>query len=112
MRVTNRDVWEGWALCAAEEKQKQMPPYVAQAVHPDCDNPTFAWAMLVGLQREREALFTGERLPKEVVGVSTADLNTAAQYLEHQMVFWTNELAFGSYREEWSETVTSKNVDG
>ena len=112
MRLTDREVWAGWALCALDHPQSRcMPPYVAQAVHPDCDEPSFAWAMLVGLQRERQALLNGERLPKEVCGVSTATTDQAIQYLENQMIYWTNELAFGSYRMDWDKTVVSKNVD-
>jgi hypothetical protein len=113
--MSNRDVWAGWAQCVAEDFDGyHMPPYVAQACHPDCDQPSHAWAMLVGLQRERQALFSGERLPKEVVGITDATMEQAIQYLEHQMIWWADELAFGSYRDnkEWELPVVSEHVDG
>lgn len=112
MRCTDRDIWAGWAYCAVDSNTRYMPIYAARACHPDCDDPMFSWSMLVGLQRERQALLTGERLPKEVVGLSSASMDQAIQYLEQQMNFWTDELAFGSYRDDWNKTVVSDHVDG
>jgi hypothetical protein len=94
------EIWEGWAYCAAESGERQMPRYVAEAVHPDCDQPTYAWCMLVGLQRERMALRSGERLPREVVGQALASIEDAEKYIERQMYYWTCELAYGSV-ESW-----------
>lgn len=101
MNIANLDIWTGWALCAASENMRQMPVWVAKAVHPDCDKPTHAWAMLVGLQRERIALRTGERLAKEVMGYPGATADQAEQYLDRQSMPWSMDLAWGSLGGDW-----------
>jgi hypothetical protein len=103
MTVSSTEVFEGWArLCATENNNlKEMPSWVSQAIHPDCERPTHTWAMLVGIQRERKALFCGERLPREVLGFPTASMDAAILYLERQSNFFAAALAWGSYDDEW-----------
>lgn len=104
MRVRDPRIFEGWALQAAKENHnaKHMPVFVAQAIHPDCEQPTHVWAMAIGIQRERLALRTGERLPREIVGVYSATMDAAEAYLDRQISVWVQDLAYGSW-DEWSK---------
>lgn len=102
MHVTNVDVWCGWALqCAKEGIVKQMPAWVAKSIHPDCENPTHVWAMAVGIQNERLALRSGERLAREVMGTPAATMDAAEAYLDSQLNAWVMDLAYGSFGEDW-----------
>ena len=99
--VSNVDVWIGWGVVGAKENMKQMPAWVAQSVHKECARPDHTWAMLVGVCREREALFSGERLPREVMGFPSATMDQATLYLERQAERLAQGLAWGDWSDKW-----------
>ena len=101
MTVSDLSVWEGWGRLAAQENWFQMPVWVEKSVHPQCEQPSHTWAMLVGVQREREALFSGERLPREVMGFPTATMDQAVLYLDRLSQHFAQNLAWGTYSDEW-----------
>lgn len=102
MKVSDPNLYEGWARLVAQEHSKGlMPAWVAKSIHPDCERPTHVWAMLVGIQRERQALFDGERMPREVMGFPTATMDQAIGYLERQAQNFAAALAWGSSSDEW-----------
>lgn len=101
MKTSNVEVWLGWSIVSAAENVRVMPEWVAKAVHPDCERPTHTWAMLVGVQKEREALFAGERLPREVLGHPTATMEASILYLERQAHFFAAALAWGDFADDW-----------
>lgn len=93
---TQVSVWAGWGQCAASENIARMPAFIAKVVHPECKDPDYAWAMLVGCQRERLAMEAGERLPSEVLGLLNTGYEEASGYLENQIMFWASELCYGT----------------
>lgn len=101
MSVTDIEVWLGWGRLAARESWPKMPVWVEQAVSRGCEKPEHSWNMLVSISTEREALFTGERLPKEVLGISTSTIDQAALHLERQATHFAMSLAWGDYDDEW-----------